>query len=275
MRLYSIIYFTNDFDSYCIFRKECECSIKEAYNKGTLVTLLDSFYVNEKDKYSYTPLFNSSRDLMLFLEDYSSNISDLVVIIDCNCTIIKKEIGFAESIRSIFIEYPDVKILFNSNPCWLIFEKEEVNEEILKADLTICQKCLDELRHCTEKGKIKEVFKKQLHEVSINEGKHWYLLRTLCNAKKEERLRTQIREVRKHLCRRLALGSVWFDYLVIPEKNAAFLLNSIHTHDNLFDASNIRYAIKQWKYAELDVHAKNFDSVQKTLAFQIFTWFLF
>ena len=295
MRLYNVLYFTDNETQYKSFLRVCSVALKTAYNKQNLVQILGSFKEREKrssfdlsrwgivrliekdqtgDDIQLQPLFRSSKDLMLFLEKFTDNLSDLIVLIDCNCDIVKNEIGFAKNFRSIMIEYPDVKFLFSSNPNWILFDKEDIgNELLLKYEdnpelcFSLCNSCLEELNCCSEKGEVKADFLKQLYSDDngdCEDAEKWMMLKKLCRTKRTKYQKDKIREVRKRMSRMIALEKVNFDFITFSLANDSCLLDFVNKRDNLFDASNIRYAIKQWKYAELDVHSKNFDSVQKS-----------
>lgn len=61
-----------------------------------------------------------------------------------------------------------------------------------------------------------------------------------------------------------ALFYVHFEHHIFPPEDNDFILKIVHWQDNLFDASNLRYAIKQWKYADLSVEERNFSSQQES-----------
>lgn len=68
MRVYSILYFTNNYKKFTDFRDlDCKQAITFAYNSGTQVLILDSFYSNSG---SPLPLFTSLRDLANYLDAY-------------------------------------------------------------------------------------------------------------------------------------------------------------------------------------------------------------
>ena len=168
------------------------------------------------------------------------------------------------------IEYPDVKFLFSSDPHWVLFDYEDIGEDVWKEDVGLCENCLRELNNCSEKGIIKESFIRKLYSdekeqvENEEEIQKWTLLKKLCRTKNINRQKDRIREIRKHFSRRIALEYVNFDLLTFTLSGDSYLLDLVYKQDNLFDATNIRYAIKQWKYAELDVHSQNFYLAQKS-----------
>lgn len=292
MRLYSILFFTNDYTIYESFLANCKNALKTAYNRQTLIKILGSFNDTKKDKkhlelshwgisqiveneecgkqIHHVPIFNSSMDLKMYLEKYTENLSDLVVLVDCECDIISNEVAFARNFRSIMIEYPDVKFLFSSDPHWVLFDQEDILEDIWKEDVRLCEDCLRELSNCSEKGILKEDFLKKIyskdegHCDNLDETRKWNLLKKLCRTRNEKKQKDRIRDIKNHLSRKIALGYVNFDLLTFTLNNDFCLLDLVYKQDNLFDATNIRYAIKQWKYAELDVHSQNFYLTQKS-----------
>ncbi|MBO4531857.1 MAG: hypothetical protein J5767_14600 [Paludibacteraceae bacterium] len=63
----------------------------------------------------------------------------------------------------------------------------------------------------------------------------------------------------------LAKNEVCFDLLFFPRgKSNNPIIDLVSGYDNLFDASNLRYACKQWRYAWLHVRRRNFKMQQKS-----------
>lgn len=252
MRVFSILYYTNDYGKYDSFRNYCIKLLSDAFNAGTQVRILDSFVKIEKN---FHPKFTCLRDLTNYLEEYEGNLSDLIVVMDC-ASLPKEE---KKSLRVLLIEYLEIKFLFDSDPRWIIFHKEEIKNTIWNQNIELCESCLNELENCTEKGKVIQSFKDKISADS-SDSDYWKFLKKIF--KNHNNYEERVREIRKQLISRIAFEYVKFDFLMLPEKNDDFILNIVHTRDNLFDASNIRYAIKQWKYAELDVHSRNFLLIQ-------------
>lgn len=363
MRTFSILYYTNNYEKYQDFCSLCERSIRVAFNSGTQARILSSFREDSKP----IPLFTCLRDLSNFLEDYDKNLSDIILLLDC--FLLYKGVDTDETVRALMIEYPEVKFLFDEDPRWILFNKEDIGDTILSDpilgnDRNICEDCLDKLEHSTEKGKVKQDFLSLLfgedsniwdllrtllipstERIIINEVENLYslisewntkgtlqtslkdfpdvtelidkiqlpneqtdnnsILKEACNIcnnflklifpsekgeidkqcllkrilledsnrdifrdwlrpKAEKIIAENIRKNRQRLIRQIAVKSVYFDFLTIPKTDNYFVLNLVHSQDNLFDASNIRYAIKQWKYAKLDVHSRNFLTTQNS-----------
>lgn len=252
MRVYSILYFTNNYKKYTDFRdSDCKQAITFAYNSGTQVLILDSFDSNSG---SPLPFFTSLRDLANYLDAYRDNLSDLIVVMDCQLA----RRSAKKSLQAILIEYPDVKFLFDEDPQWVIFNQNDISAPLQEKSIEECYDCLKEIEQCTDKGVVKQEFKDLLE---LDTPDYWSLLRQLISST-DPKIEDAVRRVRKELIRQIAMQSVIFDFLKIPQKDIYFVLNLVHSQDNLFDASNIRYAIKQWKYAELDVHSRNFLLIQ-------------
>ena len=367
MRTFSILYYTNDYKKYQDFCSLCERSIRVAFNSGTQTRILSSFRKDSKP----IPLFTCLRDLSNFLEDYDKNLSDIILLMDC--ALLYKGLDTDEAVRALMIEYPEVKFLFDENPEWVIFNKEDIDNPILEQNRNICENCLGLLEQSTEKGTVKREFlnllfeedsdiwnllrillvpiteetiknvientkrnlsslisdwgKKETQQISFKdfpdvkelidkiqisneqidnnddsilekahnvcknclnlttpsekgktdihsflkgilldkiEKSDWNIYRDWLRPNAEKIIAENIRKNRQRLIRQIAIRSVCFDFLTIPKKDSYFILNIVHSQDNLFDASNIRYAIKQWKYAKLDVHSRNFLTTQNS-----------
>lgn len=254
MRVFSILYYTNNYEKFKTFRRDCIGPLSSAYNAGTQAKILDSFVVeNEQIK----PKFTCLRELTDFLEDYNGNLSDLIVIMDCDLL----QEDAQKSIQAILIEYLEIKFLFDADPRWVIFNKDEIKKLIREQRVDICKSCLKELEHCTEKGQLTDDF---IGMISVESPglETWDFLRTLF--KRCTDYKARVREIRRQLIRRIAFEYVNFDYLLLPERDGDFILSLVHAQDNLFDSSNLRYCIKQWKYAELDVHSRNYLLIQNS-----------
>ena len=251
MKAFSILYYTDDSQKFSDFReKKCGPYLPTTYRFGTRVVIHDSF------KEDSTPIFSELQDLAGFLNDYDGDLSDLTVIIDC--CLARKEYGMP--IRNILIEYPEVKFLFDSDPKWVIFDKEEIPDTLKQQSAKLCAKCMVVLKDSTVRGEVKQSFKKSLNSDSSDDT--WSILKKLIP--RDALSFEAIRKARQYFIRQIAIESVLFNCLTLPEVGSYFVLDLIHSKDNLFDASNIRYAIKQWKYAELDVHSRNFSIIQES-----------
>lgn len=254
MRVYSILYYTKEYAKFNAFRTSCSGPLSDAYNAGTQATIIDSF---KQEGGAQLPLFTCLNELTGYLEAYAGNLSDLIIIMDCE--LLKDD--SQKSLQAMLIEYLEIKFLFDKDPRWVIFNKDEIKKAIREEKIELCDICLQELEHCTEQGLITDDFREMI-SVESPGSESWDFLRKLFKncSKYEER----VREIRKQLIRRIALGYVNFDFLTIPPINGDFILSVVHSQDNLFDASNLRYCIKQWKYAELDVHSRNFLLIQNS-----------
>lgn len=254
MRLYSILYYTKDYAKFNAFRTSCDGPLSNAYNAGTQATILESFKQIAGEQ---NPIFTCLRELTEYLEAYDRNLSDLVIIMDCK--LLKED--SQKSLHAMLIEYPEIKFLFDGDPCWIVFNKDEIKKAIREESPELCDICLYELEHCTERGLITDDFRGMI-SVESPGSESWDLLRKLF--KNCSDYEDRVREIRKQLIRRIALGHVNFNFLKLPTINGDFILSVVHAQDNLFDASNLRYCIKQWKYAELDVHSRNFLLIQNS-----------
>ena len=63
MRLYSILFFTNNYTIYKSFLVNCNNALKTAYNKQTLIKVLDSFYDIKEDKVDIDLLYRIYRSI--------------------------------------------------------------------------------------------------------------------------------------------------------------------------------------------------------------------
>lgn len=251
MKAYRILYYTSDAQKYLRFRtRDCGKSLTMAYNNGTQAVILESFPNN-------TPLFTCLRELDNFLEDYNGDLSSLIVIMDCS---LAKKAGWTP-LQALMIEYPEVKFLFDDNPKWVIFNQSDISNKLENQSREVCLECMQEITNATVRGKVKKDFKDIIRLATPSES--WAVLRELIPPGTTD-YEDAVRRVRQQLIRKLAIDSVHFDFLVLPPKDLSFVLNLVHTKDNLFDVSNIRYAIKQWKYAALDMHRCNFEFVQNS-----------
>ncbi len=265
MRVFSVLYYTTDEEAYSVFIKSSERALNEAANRGTEVKLLPSF---EKDGDQYVPLFGTISYLAQYLEQYQSNLADLTIIID------SKEIrrGLAYSpMRSIMIEYPEVKFLFTEDPINTIFKGKDIAEEFEEESLPICESCLSLLNEAINKSTncIENAFLTSLED---DNSDIWVKIRGLLNIQRNDaienidknKLIKSIRDAKCKLSRTCAKKHVKEDLLIVPDNGNDFYLDIVHTRDNLFDASNVRYAIKEWEYAHLRVNTKNFEAIQKS-----------
>lgn len=257
MRVYSVLYYTRDFNGkYKPFLTSVARSLTNAVYQRIHVQLLDSFRGND----SLFPTFSS---LEFFLEKYEDNMSDLIIIIDCKAITLNGG-GESELLRALILEYPEVKFLFDDDPTLALFSGYyyytfEAREKY--------QECLVELDNSVnEEDIVSQVFKDNLQS---KPGDLWDCLRTILSVDsgrffpEDKDLIGRIRDTRRNLIRGYAISFVDFNLLIIPKiENSDFILRIVYTHDNLFDASNLRYAIKQWKYAGLKVKTQNFSAMQ-------------
>lgn len=253
MRTFNVLYYTNNYVKYISFCNECTKPLSVAFNAGTQAKILESFIQEEEKIYAR---FTCLRELSKFLAGYNDNLSDLTIVMDCN--LLQKDAP--KTLQAILIEYLEITFLFDANPQWVIFNKRDIKKDINGHTIDVYEQCLHELEHCTEKGKLKQDFKNKISTDNPN-SEYWNFLRKLFKKQLDEE---RVREIRKQLIRRIALDCVKFDFLLLPKKDENFILNIVHTQDNLYDSSNLRYCIKQWKYAELDVHSRNFLLVQNS-----------
>lgn len=262
MRTYRILYYTEDNQKYSTFKDDCANPLAMANGFGTPVIILESFNNNG-------PLFNCLHHLSNFLEDYDGDLSSLIVIIDC----VLAAKNPSKTLQALMIEYPEVKFLFDDDPKWVIFNKFDISDFLKKQSVDICFKCLEAIESGTEKGHATDKFIQSLSneksEQCNEESEQWKVLRVCIlvddsDNEGQSDIGDQIRKTRQELIRQIAHQSVKFDFLTLPEKDQYFILNLVHSKDNLFDVSIIRYAIKLWKYAELDVHRHNFRSIQNS-----------
>ncbi len=287
MRSYKILYYTKNQSKFSSFKKDYAQELTDAQYQGTPVIILDSFK-------GIIPVFKDTNSLAYYLSEYSGYLSDVIVIIDSEH--LEKEAGGAKNLRKIIIEYPEIKFLFDADPKWILFNKEDILEDILNASLEECKSCLMILNDCMQHQVINPSFLTKLsNQNAENEhvdtsfvrrfysglkgicgliqddkdqtlnDKVWNLLRKVIDSNPLF-IRDDIRDVRKAIIRRIAIDYVLFELITIPktENNSNLILSIVEGYDNLFDASNLRYAIKQWKYAELDVHAQNFRKTQES-----------
>ena len=273
MRSYKILYFTKNRSKFSSFKKIYAQELTDAQYLGTPVIILDVFK-------GIIPIFKDTNSFAYYLSEYSDYLSDVIVIIDTEQ--LKKEIGGAKNLRKIIIEYPEIKFLFDVNPKWILFNKAEILEDVLSASLEVCKSCLAILNDCSNKNvdnMLIETSLAQRHSSRLKRicglihddkdqalyNNAWTLLRKIIDSDPIY-IKDDIRDVRKALIRRIAIDYIIFDLITIPQYNnkSNLILSIVEGYDNLFDASNLRYAIKQWKYAELDVHAQNFRKTQES-----------
>ena len=259
MRLYSVLYYTSNLKKYQPFVSSTKRSLVSAAYRGTQVQLLDSFRDSRQ-------LFSCISDLGQYLEQYSANLSDLTIIIDCD-DIDRAGTGDSKMLCALILEYPEVKFLFDANPCHILFTGESVHSFPDSFTTDLCQSCLFELDHCiSEDDCIAPAFSKNLLS---DDGELFNHLRQILSIDNEplppsQELIKRIRESKPSIARALAIRFVDFEKLIIPEKNEKFFLNIVYTRDNLFDAFNLRYAIRQWKYVSLRVKDRNFSAIQNS-----------
>lgn len=286
MRSYKILYYTKNKSKFASFKAAHAQELADAQYQGTPVVFLDAFK-------GVIPLFKDTISLAQYLGDYSDYLSDVIVIVDTEQ--LKDETGGAKNLRRIIIEYPEVKFLFDANPKWVLFNKDEILDDIHTASHEECEACLAILNSSTHHQIVKQsfllklsnqsidpklegvsliskLFSKAIGILSLNNNKGcdiqdraWTLLRKVVDCDPSY-VKDDIRDVRKAFIRKIALDYIIFDLITIPEtkNNSNLILSIVEGYDNLFDASNLRYAIKQWKYADLDVHAQNFRSSQQS-----------
>ena len=254
MRVFSVLYYTDNQQKYKRFKDDCRDGLDTAANKATEVILLESFKDN-------VPLFPSISALSKYLEKYENNLSDLTVIID--------SLGIVQSnssklLRAIMIEYPEVKFLFDGtqSPTDIIFRGEPMALENLTLEED--ETCLEILNDSIDNSS-NRICPKFYKELSNNTDKIWNELKTVLSFSSdvdEGELIKRIRDLKPNLLRTCAKKHVDDSLLKLSATDSNIFVNIVHTRDNLFDASNVRYAIKQWKYAHLRVNAQNFKVIQ-------------
>lgn len=256
MRVFSVLYFTDNQQKYERFKDDCQDGLETAANKATEVILLESF---KND----VPLFPSISALSKYLEKYEYNLSDLTVIID--------SLGIVQSnssklLRAIMIEYPEVKFLFDGDkpPVDIIFCDEPMTLENLTLEED--ESCLEILNNSIDNSsnKINPQF---LSDIKKKTDKIWNELKRVLSVSSDQEINDgdfikRIRDLKTQLLRTCAKKHVNDSFLRLPAMDSDLFVNIVHTRDNLFDASNVRYAIKQWKYAHLRVNTQNFKVVQ-------------
>lgn len=284
MRTYKILFYTDDKKRFASFKNNHRKDFDDTMFQGVPVCLIDSFK-------GVVPRFKSSNDLTIFLSEYKENLSDLIIIVDT--AQLKRKAGDSQTIRKLIIEYPEIKFLFDSNPKRILFNKNEILKCIRSASRDTCEKCIVLLKNSTKHHKVKQsfvsalkpqeqsntkvelsvcnpiLFRKNKPRDEIASGveyeEAWEILRQSIRVD-EDYILEDVRDVRKQLVREIAVDSVNFDLITLPSpiSSSNIIQQIVFGYDNLFDASNLRYAIKQWKYAELDVHAQNFRSTQES-----------
>lgn len=254
MNVYKILYYTNNLIKYEDFGSVCKDGLSNAFNTGAQVVLLNSFYANNQ------PIFSSLRELRAYLDELEESLSNLIIVMDCE--LLKEDSH--KALQTLLIEFLEIKFIFDIDPRWVIFNQNEIKEIIRNAPVEICEQSLNVLEHCTERGVVTQHFKKLMSIAVPNDREYWILLRELFKGCEDQNFEDRVRNIRKQLIRRIALQNVHFDFLILPKEERNYILDLIHTQDNLFDASNLRYCIKQWKYAELDVHSRNFSLIQNS-----------
>lgn len=280
MRIYSIIYYTDNQNKFFAFKETQKQKLITASNRGTVVDLLDSFVVEGT---TATPLFCSTRDLSIHLENYDKNLSDLTVIVDCDFLESGRDREAATKLRDIIFEYAEVKFLFDTDSDKIpdvLFKIAAVKDTIKNADIALCDKYLKIFREALEKEEAMKSLIDKLNKYSkekkdkkekYNIPDEWLGICLLLNSTKElsydektvSSLRKRIIDHQQNLIRRKAILYVNFSLLSLPStNNYDFFLEIVHSKDNLFDASNLRYAIKQWKYAHLNVEEQNYAAIQ-------------
>lgn len=293
MRINKILYFTSNKIKFDLFQAICIKGLSDAIYQGISVKVLDSFY-HDKIK-GDVPLFNEANNLSLFFSEYPNNLSDLIVIIDIQQ--IANKTGDDKILRNIIIEYPEIKFLFDQNPQWKLFKKSKITLDVRNSSTETCKFCLELLKNNTEHRKVKESFisaikdcegkvthsnfhpsinyfpflkffhigREEIKSPSLYESDAWALLRKFVRTNNEYIL-DDIRDLRKNLISKIAVDFVDFDMVTIniESMSSNLLKNIVQGYDNLFDASNLRYAIKQWKYADIDVHSQNLRSTQES-----------
>lgn len=258
MRTFSVLYYTKDRTKFQDFVESSKNSLKTASNRFTEIKILASFK-------GIIPLFPHISNLSQYLEYYNENLSDLTVVFDTDH--IKKSPAL---LRVLMIEYPEVKFLFdNDNPKRVIFSGEAMASDLEEESLDDCENCLTILNDSIDKTSdiIKDSF---LNNLKNDNSTIWTKIRNLLkivdvNNINTEKLIKTIRDKKCEVLRTCAVKHVDDNLLKLPNIHEDdFFLNIIHHQDDLFDASNVRYAIKQWQYAHLRVNTQNFYLIQKS-----------
>lgn len=198
MRVFSVLYYTNNIQEYKKFTSDSQAGLNTAANKATEVTLFESF----KDD---TALFPNISVLSKYLENYNQNLSDLVIIIDSSLIVRSNS---SKLLRSIMIEYPEVKFLFEGNqlPKDVIFSGEEMVLEELP--LEECETCLKQLSSSIDNSS--NSLNQEFYSILLNlYEKDWENLRfalsiSLGETVNEAELIKKIRDVKPQLLRTCA-----------------------------------------------------------------------
>ena len=114
MRVFTILYYTNNYKKYSSFCKDCAEPLSVAFNAGTQARILESFIHNGGKKQAR---FTRLRELSDFLAEYKDNLSDLTIVMDCDLL----QEDAPKTLQAILIEYLEIEFLFDADPQWVIF----------------------------------------------------------------------------------------------------------------------------------------------------------
>ena len=258
-----------------------------AGNLYFLILLEGNISIDKKsgieDKYS---VFSCFPELRYRLVSFPSNLSDVTVIVD-TASVVDSSSG--KMLRDLILEYPDVKFVFwrecNEKDCnWKECIDRQLNlvDNIFPIDPDVYDYCsavnesilnetIDTIEDLYEKTDIKirmERFRQNL-ENTPKSSDHLFFLATQWDDYKEGHPQKTFEDfilvIYTNVIRYLAKKAVCFDLLLFPrEQSENPLIDLAIGYDNLFDANNLRYACKQWRYTRINVRRRNFKWQQES-----------
>lgn len=287
MRTHTFIFYSDNERRKNSFISQYEKQASRAANRYFLISLEGNVSIDKKsgieDKYS---VFTCFPELRYRLVSFPSTLSDVTVIVD-TASVIDSSSG--KMLRDLILEYPDVKFVFwrecNEKECnW----KECVNRQLylvdnlfpidpdvydycLAVNESILNKAIDVIEDLYEKTDVKsrmEILRQDL-ENKEDSSDHLLFLATQWGEYKvnfpKKTFEDFILVIYTNIIKYLAKEAVCFDLLFFPrEQSENPLIDLALGYDNLFDASNLRYACKQWRYTRLNVRRRNFKWQQES-----------
>lgn len=278
MRTHTLIFYSIDEKRKDTFFSQYEKMVEKAWDCYIVILLEGNIIKDYKNGIeNKNSVFSSIPELRYRLVSFPSNLSDVTIIVDA-ASVTDSYSG--KMLRDLILEYPDVKFVF-----WRECKDLEphLGNNLFPIDPDVQDYCstidndsilndaIDEIEKLYEKIDVKseiESFKIKL-ESRQDLPLHLSFLAAQWDVFKTDHHQQTFEDfilvIYTNIIQYLAKIAVCFDLLLFPrELSDNPLIELVLGYDNLFDASNLRYACKQWRYSRLNVRRRNFKWQQES-----------